>query len=104
MTLQEIPGPGWQEADELRWSYAVIDAYVPVPEGKDWATCPRCGVRPRIWEFDNGRFAKCRCSGKWDPASVSAISIGAVWRRDQNTAAYDNDELRKNWNLHIANL
>lgn len=27
----------------------------------DWLPCPRCGLRPLVWEFDNGRVTAWGC-------------------------------------------
>lgn len=27
----------------------------------EWLPCPRCGLRPLVWEFDNGRVTAWGC-------------------------------------------
>ena len=90
--------------DEIRWEWATIDAYVPVPDNEDWKECPKCLKRPRVWIFDNGRYAKCQCGEKYDGARVSAEAIGQyVSRNNGSIVGYNDDELRLNWNTHILN-
>lgn len=38
-----------------------IDAYEDPENPMEWLPCPRCGLRPLVWEFDNGRFTACGC-------------------------------------------
>ena len=81
-----------------RWAAACIEDYKPVPEDEDWRVCPKCGVKPRIWVFDNGRHAHCLCCTKYGPSAAEAESIGDVYRRTGKTADYDPDALRNAWN------
>jgi len=84
------------------WEYSVIDAYKPLEDDSDWLACPDCGMKPRIWEFDNGRFAKCACDHKYDPAPVRAKDTMTHHREfDGDFTNYDHDELRNNWNKYI---
>ena len=93
-----------RQAEEWEWDIACIDAFVPPDDGKDWDECPKCHVLPRIWVFDNGRYAKCLCSkGKYIEAEVSAEDIMTVHRRDHgDTTNYDVDALRKAWNARCS--
>ena len=43
--------------------YKCIDAYKKPENPMEWLPCPRCGLRPLVWEFDNGRATACG-SGK----------------------------------------
>jgi hypothetical protein len=87
----------------IRWEYHVISAYVPITDwftsDQDWMKCSRCNVKPRVWIFDNGRFAKCLCAHKYGKAQAEAISINEGTRNN----SYDHDELRKNWNHYVLN-
>ena len=38
-----------------RYKYKCIDAYEEPENPMEWLPCPRCGLRPLVWEFDNGR-------------------------------------------------
>lgn len=40
--------------------YKCIDAYKKPENPMEWLPCPRCGLRPLAWEFDNGSFKACR--------------------------------------------
>lgn len=64
--------------------------------------CPRCGLRPLVWEFDNGRATACGCGTDcYSHWSVQAESIMSVIKRSDNgksAEAYDIDELKNNWN------
>ena len=71
-------------------------------EPMEWLPCPRCGLRPLVWEFDNGRFTACGCGTDcYSHWSVQAESIMSVIKRSDNgksAEAYDIDELKNNWN------
>ena len=89
---------------DLRWHMATIWAYKPVKDPDAWLECPACKTKPRVWLFDNGRYAKCLCDEKYKAARVSAVAINAVWRETGSTELYDRDELRRNWNAHVQNI
>jgi hypothetical protein len=76
-----------------------INSYKTV-EGSGWKRCPNCGLRPKIWIFDNGRSTVCGCwEDKYDHFSIHAESINShASRNNGNVSEYDIDELRKNWN------
>lgn len=38
-----------------------IDAYEEPENPMEWLPCPRCGLRPLVWEFDNGRVTAWGC-------------------------------------------
>lgn len=85
-----------------RYKYKCIDAYEEPENPMEWLPCPRCGLRPLVWEFDNGRATACGCGtdchSHW---SVQAESIMSVIKRSDNgksAEAYDIDELKNNWN------
>ena len=68
------------------------------PEG-EWISCPFCGLRPRVWVFDNGRKTACGCwNDRYQGFSISAESVMSVYRRTGCTQEYDVDALRTNWN------
>ena len=84
----------------MRAEYVCIDAY-QAPTGEEiWYTCPHCGLRPLVWEFNNGRFTACGCGrNEYDHPTVRAESILSVVTRCNGSAVeYDPDELRRNWN------
>lgn len=81
-------------------SHNCIDAFSDAPDYEDWLNCPCCGLRPKIWTFNNGRQTACGCwTSKYDHFSVMAESIMSHVNRNNGSAnGYDCDELRKNWN------
>ena len=79
--------------------YHCIDTYRD-PEG-DWDECPCCGLRPKVWEFDNGRSTACGCwTNRYLHFSIHAESIMSIHKRTggKGMNEYDGDELRENWN------
>jgi len=84
--------------DTHSWHYC-IDEYKN-PEG-EWDDCPCCGLKPKVWVFDNGRKTACGCwESKYDHFSINAESIMSVHKRTngKRMQEYDSDALRKNWN------
>ncbi len=41
--------------------YKCIDVYKKPENPMEWLPCPRCGLRPLVWEFDNGRVTAWGC-------------------------------------------
>lgn len=82
------------------WKYYAISAYRKVDVLKEkWLSCPNCGLIPKIWTYDNGRSTACGCGdSKYKHHTVKAESIMSCHQNDGNTANYDCDALRKNWN------
>lgn len=98
--------------------YDLIDSFItleeaydiPYPIMKEWASdkwkwCPVCDAKPRVWTFDNGRFAACKCHKKYGDGYIQAVSIGE-WVRSHNGSAlhYPELELRDNWNKRCVRL
>lgn len=83
-----------------------IQAYEDVSDDKYWAECPCCGLKPKIWVFNNGRSTACGCwNSQYDTFSVCAESIMSVHIRcDGYVKEYDSDALRKNWNEYCATM
>lgn len=80
--------------------YNCINAFKDVENHEGWLACPRCGLKPKIWEFDNGRSTACGCwENTYDHFAIYAESIMSVAKRNSGSVLeYDIDELRKNWN------
>jgi hypothetical protein len=91
-------------SNERSWQLRVGNYYQPLKEeeAEKWNTCPKCHEKPRIWEFDNGRYAKCLCvKSKYESAAVSAEPIMELMRKNNGSwLHYDPDLLRRNWNKH----
>ena len=83
--------------------YKHLKSEFNVKEWMKWEFCPDCEFKPRVWIFNNGRFAKCACFGLYQPG-VSATPIMKYIHSKGNTLGYNQDELRINWNKHIQNL
>jgi predicted RNA-binding Zn-ribbon protein involved in translation (DUF1610 family) len=81
------------------YCYNCINDYV-IPDNVDlYFVCPKCGLKPKIWIFDNGRSTACGCwETTYNHFSIHAESIMSVYHRLHNIKDYDPDELRKNWN------
>lgn len=86
--------------------YKCTDVYKKPENPTEWLPCPRCGLRPLVWEFDNGRFTACGCGTDcYSHWSVRAESIMSVIKRSDNgksAEVYDIDELKNNWNHWVS--
>jgi len=84
--------------------YKFVDFdFFKYPSDGEWDSCPFCGQKPPVWEFDNGRNTACGCLLKgfnpYTHFSIHAESIMSVHKRHKgNVSEYDYDGLRKNWN------
>lgn len=87
----------------LEGKYMCINAYSIPEKPMMWENCPDCGLRPLIWEFDNGRSTACGCGNSvYDHHSIHAESVRSVVERCSGSAMeYETDELRKNWNQWV---
>ena len=83
-----------------------IDVFVEPNNPDMWLNCPCCGLKPKIWEFDNGRQTACGCANdKYNHFSVVAESIMSCHvRNNGNLSEYDGDALRKNWNEYCQTM
>lgn len=85
--------------------YDCGDYYKPVEKHEEWKVCPVCGIKPLVWEFDNGRYARCSCEN-----AIRAESIISYDTRHEKKLALENekfdymtefkDSLRDNWNAY----
>lgn len=65
--------------------YKCTDVYKKPENPTEWLPCPRCGLRPLVWEFDNGRATACGCGTDcYSHWSVQAESIMSVIKRSDN--------------------
>jgi len=83
--------------------YKCIDAYKEVDNPDEWEECPRCQLKPLVWEYNNGRHTACRCGeSKYEHFSISAPSILSVARANKGSVlSYNRNELRDNWNEYV---
>ena len=84
--------------------YDLIKDYKDVEKPHLWLPCLTCGALPKVWVFDNGEFASCKChNSRYSSFTIKAESIMSIVRRENGSAEkYDRDNLRKNWN-HFVN-
>lgn len=85
----------------MSWEYATHEDYKEVSPNENWLACPKCGVIPRVWRFDNGCSVKCLCFHKYDAGLVRAESINSCYSREKSAMNYNRDTLRRNWNHYI---
>jgi hypothetical protein len=64
---------------------------------KTWVECKVCLELPRLWIFDNGKYAKCSCYDQYEPG-VSSVSVMEWYKINKSFGSYPSDELRVNWN------
>lgn len=84
--------------------YICIDVYENV-EDEGWLNCPCCGLKPKVWVFDNGRNTACSCANnKYDAFNVKAESIMSVLKRTGSTKEYDSNKLKNNWNNYCFTM
>lgn len=85
--------------------YCCADAYKPVDNPSEWLACPECGLKPLIWEFDNGRYTACGCGEDlYNHFTIRAESINSYLCRARSTNWYDEyeTELQDNWNTYCG--
>lgn len=88
---------------EVHYFQDLIADFVSPKNEKDWLECPKCGMKPKVWIFDNGRYAACGgCRrNKYDHFQIRAESIMS-WLLNHNGSlvGFPDDELRENWNKY----
>lgn len=71
----------------------------------EWKECPKCNCKPRVWIFDNGEFAKCRCCGLYDSAPAKGQTIWEYHKEHSgNMTNWSHNDLRDDWNKHCESL
>ena len=86
--------------DIVQGKYKCISAY-QIPKDVDkWLNCPNCGLKPLVWEYNNGRSTGCGCGkDEYNHFSIWSESfMSHVTRHGGSALNYDSDKLRKNWN------
>lgn len=63
--------------------------------------CKACDEYPKVWAFDNGLFARCKCRYRYDAAPAQAESIISVLKRTGSTTEYSEGNLQTAWNKFV---
>jgi hypothetical protein len=85
---------------EKVFAYKCGDWYDKVDEQDGWLKCGQCGVLPRTWCFNNGRYATCLCVDKYDEKPVRTESVLSIRKRTGLTVEFKPDNLRLRWNVY----
>lgn len=82
-----------------------IDAFKQPKDQDKWNACPKCGLKPLVWVFDNGEHTACGCwENRYKHFDVQADeTIGDVVRRTGGFNGYDEDAHRRKWNAYCEN-
>ena len=82
--------------------YKAISSYKVPDDVEQWDVCNTCGLKPIIWEFNNGRSTACGCGrNEYDHFSIYAESIMSVVKRNHGSAMeYNSNDLKTNWNVY----
>lgn len=81
---------------EVCWDYDKISKF---------KQCPRCLAMPRIWAFDNGKYARCVCFGVYDSGVKATDVMTHHSKHGGDFSTYrGNEELIENWNNYINTL
>ena len=80
--------------------YKCISAYKIPDKPDEWKNCTNCGLKPLIWEFNNGRSTACGCGeNEYRHFSIHAESVMSwVTRHGGSALDYDTHKLKTNWN------
>jgi hypothetical protein len=87
----------------FRGQYKATDAYKYPKDWYYWKPCRNCGLKPLVWEFNNGLSTACGCGrNEYDHFSIHSESIMSYVKRNNGSAlGYNNDSLRMNWNQWV---
>lgn len=80
--------------------YKAISAYRFPDNWFNYLPCPNCGLRPLVWEFNNGRSTACGCGeNEYKHFSIKAESIMSYISRNGGSAlGFKQSNLMDNWN------
>jgi hypothetical protein len=83
--------------------YKAISAYKFPRNWFSYLPCPNCGLKPLVWEFDNGRSTACGCGeNEYNHFSIKAESIMSYIKRNGGSSlGYISGELLLNWNQWV---
>ncbi len=111
MGVTGVPGNYLNELREIKFlllegKYKAISAYKIPDDFWNWLQCPNCGLRPLIWEFNNGSSTACGCGeNEYKNFSIYAESIMSYVTRNNGSAmGYNHKKLRENWNHWVLTL
>ena len=90
--------------DIIEGKYKCISAYKIPNKPEEWLDCPNCGLKPLVWEFNNGSSTACGCGeNEYNHFSIWTESIMSHIQRNGGSALlYDSDALHKNWNYWVT--
>ena len=80
--------------DIIAGKYKCISAYKIPDKSEEWLNCPDCGLKPLVWEYNNGRSTGCGCGeNEYNHFSIWAESIMShVTRYGGSALEYDSFE------------
>ena len=86
--------------DIINSKYKCISAYKIPHKVDEWLACPNCGLKPLVWEFNNGRSTGCGCGkNEYNHFSIHSESIMShVTRHSGSALEYNSHKLKENWN------
>jgi hypothetical protein len=90
--------------DMIEGKYKCISAYKIPKNTEDWLDCPNCGLKPLVWEYNNGRSTGCGCGkNEYDHFSIHSESIMShVTRNGGSALNYNSNKLMINWNHWVS--
>ncbi len=90
--------------DIIEGKYKCISAYKIPNNPEEWLDCPNCGLKPLVWEFNNGSSTACGCGeNEYNHFSIWTESIMSHIQRNGGSALlYDSKQLNKNWNYWVT--
>lgn len=89
--------------DRIEGKYKAISAYKIPTNIEYWQDCPDCGLKPLVWEFNNGSSTACGCENEYNHFSIWTESIMSHVKRNNGSALnYDSNKLCKNWNYWVS--
>ncbi len=86
--------------DIIEGKYKCISAYKIPNKPEEWFNCPNCGLKPLVWEFNNGRSTACGCGeNEYRHFSIWSESVMShVKRNNGSVLNYNSSKLMINWN------
>lgn len=103
LKLKEEEVPYLKKETKFLSQYKAISSYRFPNNWFNYLPCPNCGLRPLVWEFNNGRSTACGCGeNEYNHFSIKAESIMSYVKRNGGSAlGYLGCELEMNWNQWV---